>query len=172
VIGLYKAIYGINPLYNRLYLNPHLPEKLSGTELIYNFRNDKLKIGLATNNYSISNNQFKVIAKSDFGFYANKNELIYFKGKEDTFSLKLKTNINTTIEIIKWDADEYNWLQYSNNDKGKTSYTLNGLKVNSFYTIIFDNKSINAKSDKNGVLHFDINSNNKFVTLTVKPLNN
>ncbi|MEI6049668.1 MAG: hypothetical protein WCS03_12265 [Bacteroidota bacterium] len=48
LVGLYKAIYGINPLYNRLYLNPHLPAKLSGTELIYNFRHDKLKIGLVS----------------------------------------------------------------------------------------------------------------------------
>ncbi|HRX11211.1 MAG TPA: hypothetical protein P5210_06160, partial [Draconibacterium sp.] len=40
LIGLYKAIYGINPQYNRLYLNPHITKKLSGTKLIYNFRND------------------------------------------------------------------------------------------------------------------------------------
>ena len=48
IVGLYKAIYGINPLYNRLYLNPHLPEKLSGTGLIYNFRKDKLMLVLET----------------------------------------------------------------------------------------------------------------------------
>ena len=171
IVGLYKAIYGINPLYNRLYLNPHLPEKLSGTELIYSFRQDKLKIGLATNNYSISNNQFKVTSKHAFGFYSNKNELMYFKEKNDLYSLKVHTTENISLEIIKWDADECSWFQSSTNDKRKISYTINLLKANSLYTLNYDNKSINFKSDKNGVLNFDINSINKLVTLTVKPQN-
>ena len=64
LVGLYKAIYGINPCYNRLYLDPHLPVKLSGTELIYNFRKDTLKIELTTGHYSISNKQFKIGSSS------------------------------------------------------------------------------------------------------------
>ena len=106
IVGLYKAIYGINPLYNRLYLNPHLPEKLSGTELIYNFRKDKLEIGLSANNYYISNNQFKITSKKDFGFYSKKNELIYFNGKDDVYSLKVQASKNLSLQIIKWDKQE------------------------------------------------------------------
>ena len=30
VVGLYQAIYGINPLYNRFYLDPHITEELCG----------------------------------------------------------------------------------------------------------------------------------------------
>jgi hypothetical protein len=41
VVGLYQAIYGINPLYNRFYLNPHLTKDLAGTKLNYNFRGQK-----------------------------------------------------------------------------------------------------------------------------------
>jgi len=68
LVGLYKAIYGINPLYNRLYLNPHLPAKLSGTELIYNFRQNKLKIGLATNNYLYLTDSLKYLQKVTLAF--------------------------------------------------------------------------------------------------------
>ena len=113
LVGLYKAIYGINPLYNRLYLNPHLPEKLSGTELIYDFRQTKLKIGLAANNYSISDNQFRVTSEKDFGFYSKKNELVYFKGNDDIYSLRAQTEENISLEIVKWDDNEYNWFQSS-----------------------------------------------------------
>ena len=31
VVGLYQSIYGINPLYNRFYLDPHITKELAGT---------------------------------------------------------------------------------------------------------------------------------------------
>jgi hypothetical protein len=165
LVGLYKAIYGINPLYNRLYLNPHLPEKLSGTELIYNFRQDKLKIGLSMNDYCISNNQFKVTAKRDFGFYSKKNELFFFKEKDDYSSLRVQTNENISLEIVKWDADEYSWLQSSTNEKGKVYYIINVSEANCFYTIYFGNSSMSGKSDKNGILEFEVRSSENKITV-------
>ena len=167
LVGLYKAIYGINPLYNRLYLNPHLPEKLSGTELIYNFRQDKLKIGLAANNYFISNFQFKVTSKKDFGFYSIKNELLYFNGKDDFYSLRAQTTENVSLEILKWDAAEYNWLQSSSEEQGKVSYIINVPAANSLYTIWFGNMSMNAKSDKSGILKFEVKSGRNPVKLRI-----
>jgi hypothetical protein len=167
LVGLYKAIYGINPLYNRLYLNPHLPEKLSGTELIYHFRQDKLKIGLAANAYSISNNQFKVTSKRDFGFYSQKNELLYFNGKDESYALKLQSAENISLEIVKWDATGYSWLQSSTKDQGKISYILNVSKPNGFCTVYDGHRSTNIKSDKNGVLKFEVNSSKETITLTV-----
>ena len=165
LVGLYKAIYGINPLYNRLYLNPHLPEKLSGTELIYNFRQEKLKIELATDNYSISNKQFKITSKRDFGFYPEKNELLYFDSKDDVYSLKVQTSSTISLDIVKWDTDEYTWLQSSTNEEGKIAYSLNVLKPNRLYTIYYGNRILNAKSDKNCVLKFEVKPGNKTITL-------
>ena len=59
VVGLYQSIYGINPLYNRFYLNPHITKEISGSRLNYNYRGQRLVIGLDTNGYgyTISNNQ-------------------------------------------------------------------------------------------------------------------
>jgi hypothetical protein len=167
IIGLYKAIYGINPLYNRLYLNPHLPEKLSGTELMYNFRQENLKIGLTTNNYSISNNQFKVTSKMDFGFYSKKNELTYFKGKDDFYSLKAQTTENISLEIIKWETDEYSWLQSSTNDHGNVSYTMIVPGKNCSFTVRQSNNIMNVKSNQDGVLKFEIKSGKKTVVMTI-----
>jgi cellobiose phosphorylase len=67
---LYQAIYGINPLYNRFYLDPHITEDLAGTQVKYNYRNQKLLIDLAVNKYAVSNNQFKIISKTDLVFIA------------------------------------------------------------------------------------------------------
>ena len=167
LVGLYKAIYGINPLYNRLYLNPHLPAKLSGTELFYNFRQDRLKIGLATNHYYISNNQFRITSKSDFGFYSDKNELLYFKGKDDLFSLKAQTTSTISLEIVKWDANEYSWIQSSTNEQGVVSYIVHVPLINSIYTIFDGEKSKNIKSDKNGFLKFEVKTSKKSIPLRI-----
>ncbi|MEJ2617409.1 MAG: hypothetical protein P8Z35_20825 [Ignavibacteriaceae bacterium] len=142
VVGLYKSIYGINPLYNRLYLNPHLPEKLSGTELNYNFRKEKLKIGLATNNYYISNDQFKIESSKDFGFYSAKNELNYFNGKDDTYSLNVQTSNNLSIKIKKWKTNQYSWIQ-STDEKNPDDvvYKVIHLEPESYYTISVNNKT-------------------------------
>jgi hypothetical protein len=168
IVGLYKAIYGVNPLYNRLYLNPHLPGKLSGTELIYNFRHDKLKIGLNSNNYSISNNQFKVTSKTDFGFYSQKDEVLYFKSNVDSYSLKVQSADNVSIEIIKWEPEEYTWIQSSKNEQGKVTYFINLSGANSFYTFYDGNRSMTGRSDNNGVLKLEVKSGKEPVVLTLR----
>jgi len=166
IAGLYKAIYGINPLHNRLYLNPHLPGKLSGTELIYNFRGDKLKIGLAVNKYYISNKQFKVTSKSDFGFFSEKNELVYFDKKSDLYSLKAVTSEFISLEIGKWDSDNYSWIQTSAKEEGNISYVINVSCADSFFTILDGNKKIISKCSKNGELKFVVKSGKKPIRVT------
>jgi hypothetical protein len=167
LVGLYKAIYGINPLYNRLYLNPHLPGKLSGTELIYDFRQAKLKIRLAPDNYSISDSQFRLTSVEDFGYYSKKNELVYFKGNDNIYSLKAQTIENISLEIENWNADEYNWFQSSATGQGKISYSLNVSRADSFYTILYGATGMNGKSDKNGVLKFEVKSDKERIHIKV-----
>lgn len=169
LVGLYKAIYGINPCYNRLYLNPHLPGKLSGTELRYNFRQDTLKIGLITGHYSVSNKQFSIISKKDFGFFSGKNVLEYFKGNEDHYSLKAQTTDKISIEMDKLNPDEYSWLQYSTNSKGTVSYTLHLPGTGSEYTISDGSKIRKGKSDRNGFLKFEVKTDKNLVRIEVSP---
>ena len=171
IVGLYKAIYGINPLYNRLYLNPHLPEKLSGTELIYNYRNDKLKIGLSTNNYYISNNQFTIASKKDFGFYSSKDDLLYFNRKDDTYSLKVQSSNNLSIEITKWNPGEYSWIQSSTDENSnKIVYQINRLEPQTYFTISVNNKYFNRiKSTADSKIIFNLRTgSNPFIILIEK----
>jgi hypothetical protein len=168
LVGLYKSIYGINPLYNRLYLNPHLTESLSGTELIYNFRQDKLKIGLAINDYSISNNQFKIKSRRDFGFFSEKDELVYFNEKDSQFSMKAQTTESISLEIDKWDSAGLIWVQSSLNDEGKITYLLNVPGSDTNYIVNYSDRTMNCKSDKNGVLKFSVKAIKTRINITIK----
>jgi hypothetical protein len=160
IVGLYKSIYGINPMYNRMYLNPHLPEKLSGTTLNYKFRGEKLIIGLDKGRYSVSNPQFKLISANHFGFNAGKNELEYFNANDDTYSLKAKLG-NTgslSVEIVKWNETEYAWNQITSPKTGKIFYSVYKLKPDSKYVIAVNGQNTKTvKSDKEGHLEFDVN---------------
>jgi hypothetical protein len=158
VVGLYKALYGINPRYNRLYLNPRLPAKLSGTELMYHFRKDKLKISLSTNCYTVSNGQLAITSQKDFGYASSGNELYYFDSNNDTFSIAVKTEdkINLSLNILKCETDEVTWNQVLMDYPKKISYVIGNLKRNSAYTVIVDNKVIwTLNSDSNGTIKFD-----------------
>jgi hypothetical protein len=157
IVGLYQAIYGINPLYNRFYLNPHITNELAGTQVRYNYRNQPLVIDLAMNNYSVSNKQFKITDKSDFGFFCVKNELAYFNGNSENVALKIATQSNLMIDIKSWNQDSYSWTQSSEDVVSKKLvYQINQLNPNSFYSISVNNKLFQKiKSNGNGTLFFN-----------------
>lgn len=159
VVGLYQAIYGINPLYNRFYLNPHITNQLAGTELKYNYQGQKLTIGLDMNSYAVSNDRFKVTAVKDFGFYGAGNQLSFFDGSKATASLIVKTAANTTLalDIKNWGAEKMAWTQ-SSTGKGvkKLAYTISQLHPASYYTITINGKAKpSVMSNAAGSLVFD-----------------
>ena len=173
IVGLYKAVYGINPQYNRLYLNPHLPEKLSGTELLYHFRQDKLKIGLDTGRYSISNGQFTLASEGDFGFFSEKNELSYFNGSDERPALRARTDGNLLLEIVYWDADAFSWVQTSGDKAGEIHYSIYGLQASKAYTIDSATQRLSVKSDEHGALKFEMKAQGQAdaVKITLSPDN-
>jgi hypothetical protein len=56
VAGLYRDIYGVRPLYNGLYLEPHLTSELNGTQLKYWLRDHLFTIDLNVNDYAVTVN--------------------------------------------------------------------------------------------------------------------
>jgi len=56
VAGLYRDIYGVRPMYNGLYLDPHLLPELNGTQLKYWLRGKLFTIDLSVNDYAITVN--------------------------------------------------------------------------------------------------------------------
>jgi Bacterial alpha-L-rhamnosidase 6 hairpin glycosidase domain len=158
VVGLYQGIYGFNPMYNRFYLNPHITEEISGSRLNYNYRGERLIMGLDTNLYSISNKQFTVGAKNDFGFFSTKNVVMYFDKNDDQFSLKatLSNLKHLDLTIIKRNTKEFVWKQSSNDGAESIIYTINNLTPGAFYAIYSDNILMKrTKADIEGQLTFN-----------------
>ncbi len=158
VVGLYQSIYGMNPLYNRFYLNPHLTKELVGTQLKYNFRKQKLIIDLNTNQYAVSNGRFKVIAPSDFGFYSTGNSLKYFHKNSDHPSLQVTTNNKSklTIDVHDWNNKQVSWTQFSGNKPSiPFVYTVVDLMPDHEYNLLVDGKLIQQlKSNATGIVQF------------------
>lgn len=85
-----------------MYLHPHLPEKLTGTKLNYDFRGDKLSISLEKGSYSNLNNQLKLTSSKDFGFNAGRNELEYFNSNSSKNGrLEFEANVKTDPSEIR-----------------------------------------------------------------------
>ncbi len=153
IAGLYQSIYGINPLYNRLYLEPHITPELYGTALNYNFRNERLTINLDSTGYAVSNKQFKVVSNKRFGFNATKNQLSYFDGNNTDAGLEVSSEKALTLSINNWQPGNMDWVQ----TVGALSstpliYIVHGLKPGAAYQFSVDGKPVktmqsNAKGE-------------------------
>lgn len=163
VVGLYQAIYGINPLYNRFYLEPHITSDLAGTELKYKYRNQALSILLNTDQYTVSNNQYSITDTNAFGFFGSEDGLSYFNGNSEIASLKI-TNAQKTklaISIHQWDKSKMSFQQSALGIKSEQlTYQINSLKPNTNYSVLINNKSIKqAMSNGEGSLKFNYKTN-------------
>lgn len=150
VVGLYQAIYGINPLYNRFYLDPHITGELAGTEVKYNYRDKRLTIGLDMDRYSVSDGRFTVVAKTDFGFYSKGNELLYFNGKSKRASMRVTAGGAVSLDIQQWTAEK---MVFTLSAKG--AVVINGLKLRQSYMVSVGGVSRRLQSSDGGALSFE-----------------
>lgn len=158
VVGLYQAVYGINPMYNRFYLDPHITPSLIGTQVRYIFREKPLMIDLDMNRYSVSDKRFKVTAPYNFGFFSSGNELSYFDRASEKASMKLSTTASgIDIQIGVWDKDEIRWTQKCDSQPAAViKYQINGLVPNSYYKVtIAPNIQKRIKTGLSGTLEFE-----------------
>ena len=157
-----------------MYLNPHIPDKLSGTTLNYKFRGDKLVISLDKGRYSVSNAQFKLTSANYFGFNAVKNGLEYFNSDKNEYSLKAQLTKagKLTVEIVKWDEKECAWNQNASPSIGIITYSIFKLKSDNQYTIKVDGQIYKTlKSDKEGYMAFDVNPKTDSTEIRIQLLN-
>lgn len=158
VVGLYQAIYGINPLYNRFFLDPHITPELAGTQLKYIYRNQQLQITLDTNRYAVSNDHFGISSSSRFGFFSKNNLLWYFNDTAASASLTVKKESSgrLTLDMKEWNARRMAWQQSADRQPpGKLEYTIAHLLPGNYYSILKNGKLLQRKkSNLAGELHF------------------
>ncbi len=98
-VGLYRNIFGIQPQYNRLYLEPHLTEALNNTMVRYNLRGTDYRIVLKTDQYQILANNFTINASRAFGMNANNTRLEYYEGKSSTPRLSFERAVMSDLHV-------------------------------------------------------------------------
>ena len=161
IVGLYQSIYGINPLYNRFYLDPHITDSLAGTQLKYTYRNKQLLIDLDMHKYTVADDHFKITSATNFGFFSTSNKLLYFNKTADTASLEINTATKEklAINIQAWTDNEMSWMQsVENNQRSVITYRLNGLAPEKLYTIYVNDKTLEeVKSSATGNILFKYN---------------
>ncbi|HEY4336145.1 MAG TPA: trehalase family glycosidase, partial [Puia sp.] len=155
IVGLYQAIYGINPLYNRFYLEPHITPELAGTELRYKFRGQVLTIGLEMGRYTVADRGWSIAAPSAFGFFHTGDTLQYFAGGEERPSLEAKTPKPLKVSVLRWEPGIREWRQEA---AGPVDYLISGLKPHTTYSffnsgVITKGKSITTNAAGEIVFH-------------------
>ena len=94
IVGLYRNIYGIQPKWNRLYLEPHLTPELGGTRLKYWLRNQVYLIDLEMDDYGITTGNFTVRDKKPFAIDVKQDTLSYFSGGRKTPSMTITRGLS------------------------------------------------------------------------------
>jgi hypothetical protein len=107
IVGLYRDIYGIQPKWNRLRLDPHITPELSGTQLKYWLRGQDYVIDLKTDDYGITVDKFTLRDKKAFAVDAKQNTLRYFRAAAKTPSMTLvRSNAEPLAILIEtWPVD-------------------------------------------------------------------
>ncbi len=156
IVGLYRNIYGIQPQYNRLYLDPHLTEELNGTQLKYWLRNQNYTIHLSKGKYSINIDSFSVSNSHPFAINCNGNELEYFNGSDNQFSLKISSKQACSIDILDWDKNTMSWQETAKSMKNNIHHELYELEANAEYQLFINNKPMGKYiASSEGKIQFD-----------------
>jgi hypothetical protein len=107
VVGLYRNIYGVQPRWNRLLLDPHLTAELNGTLLRYWLRGQSYEIALSMDDYQIAVDGFALRSGGPFALAVDGDRAEYFHGRNPVPSLSFIRPEATPVEvrIQSWSDD-------------------------------------------------------------------
>ncbi len=156
IVGLYRDIYGIQPKFNRLYLDPHLTPQLNGTVVHYNLRGQKLSIELAVGNYSVSSGDHSISCRYPFGVSFQKNGLTYFAEDSDSPTFKLETEAPISLSMNGL-GHELHW-SLSSSKASLVTQTFYGLQAGTSFDLVVDGKKVATISADHPTAKFELNS--------------
>jgi hypothetical protein len=160
IVGLYQSIYGVNPRYNRLLLNPHLPAQLNGTKLKYHFHGRILNIDLNAANYAVSDGKYAITSAGTFGFNSTAASVTYFDGEKSDASLQVIQKKPVNILIHTWEPATRSWkMVFDHGGSLPTMYKIGQLRAKSQYLLKVNGKPQKILySDQYGMITFSIPS--------------
>jgi hypothetical protein len=139
VTGLYRDIYGIQPKYNRLHLNPHLTPDLAGTRLNYLLRGKTYQITLDLDCSTASADGFSLTAKGAFSVNVTADAVEYFHGADKTRALAVvqAEALPVSLRVEDW-SDTRRWTVEPAVRETTLSYVLCGLNPEKNYEVLLN----------------------------------
>ena len=160
VVGLYRNIFGIQPQYNRLYLEPHLTEALNNTMVKYKLRGIDYRIILRTDQYQISANNFTISASRAFAMNTNNKRLEYYEGKNRSprLSFERAGKSNLHVSILNESKDRLPVWTVQSNIPLNLTQTVHDLKPGVKYYLYVGSDVLEEKvADAMGSISFILN---------------
>jgi len=157
ITGLYRDIYGIQPRYNRLYVNPHLAGELYGTRIRYHFQDGEYDIELGEKSNAIAGGGFKVRTRGDFALKADGPHVAWYAGNSSQPAMVLSRSGAFPVEVTvsEWTGDR-RWSEKSPAGAPAVSHQIMDLPPYKEFTLSLDGHRVRrARSDGKGVLRFD-----------------
>jgi hypothetical protein len=156
ITGLYRDIYGIQPRYNRLYLNPHLVKDLYGTRIRYRLRGIEYNIELSAPLNAVAVGGFKVSSPGDFALGATGERFLWYAGNSGrpamVFSGAGMNRVQVTIR--EW-SERRRWAEKNPSSTNVVSYEIMDLPADQEYAIYCNGRMIGtAAPNGDGILRF------------------
>ncbi|RYG49026.1 hypothetical protein EON79_02665 [bacterium] len=138
VTGLYRDIFGIQPRYNRLYLEPHLVPELNGTRVDYDLRSQPLAIDLSMDDYRVTHGPISVRSSQPFGVDFGPNGFTYFARNEDRPALSVQGGA-LGVHIEEWGARK-RWTLAAGSKPSAALHTFPHLATGIRYRVLAEGK--------------------------------
>ncbi|MFD0793113.1 hypothetical protein ACFQZX_05755 [Mucilaginibacter litoreus] len=152
IVGLYQSLYGVNPLYNRLLIDPHLTSELTGSRLKYRYHEQLLEISLDKEEYAVSNGRVELRSKTRFGFAVNGNVLSYFNDNHEQPDMQISGagKLQATVDTWTDQTKTFNII-YQNGYKRPVTCHIMQLRPHTTYKVSINHKQISTiESDEKG----------------------
>ena len=147
VVGLYRDIFGIQPRYNRLYIDPRTTKELDGTTVKYWLRDRYYTLHLSVDNYRVSSEGFSISCPHDFGIDVENNTLLFFDRENSMPNMKVSANSDAgvALNIIDWSSDNSmtrKWAVGGGDRSSKLKFVIFNLKPGSVYDLLKNGKQV------------------------------
>ncbi|GAB3347004.1 hypothetical protein GCM10027566_00610 [Arachidicoccus ginsenosidivorans] len=152
IAALYSDIYGIQPRWNRLIIQPHLPKSLQGTQFNYTLRGIQYNVSLQDNYYQVRTNKHVTRANQSFGISQMEHVLRFYPGDQDSCSavIACKSSDSIFLKMNKWDNNTISFnLKISKN----CHLSFEGLQQAGQYAILINGHKAGTHKARNGLLH-------------------
>jgi Chitobiase/beta-hexosaminidase C-terminal domain/F5/8 type C domain len=154
ITGLYRDIYGIQPLYNRLYLNPHLVKELYGTTLRYQFQGSEYRVTLNGAENEITTGGLTLGSSEDFAVKRTANGVLWFKNKRSRPALRLTNEEAVRVSVLGW-SHHRRWTEVALRQAATVFHEVMDLSPGKIYAVYRDGRMLmSGRAGADGHLQF------------------